>query len=443
MTDDTPLRPGPPPTPPRALGAPFWNLWTSSALSNLADGVLKLALPLAALRLTDSPLLIAGVTLSLTLPWLFFSLPAGALADRLDRRRVMLGANTVRGLLLAALGLALALDAGSIWLLYAVALGIGVAETLYDTSAQSILPRVVERDRLARANERLHAAELTAQQFLGPPLGGLLVALGAAVSFAAPAALWLVAMGALLLVRGRFRTPERAPATLRADIAEGMRFLWRHPVLRSFAVMVGVCNFCTNAAFTVLVLFAVGPGSPMGLSEPAYGLLLTAVAAGSVSGALVAGRVVALLGRAGALRASVPCFAMIVGLPAVTAEPALVAAGFFTGGFGMAVWNVVTVSLRQSITPDALLGRVNSGYRLLAWGTMPLGAAAGGLVAELLGLRAVFAGAGLLCLALLAGLVRMGDARLAAVERGQARRERGPREKRWTPPSGAVEDGSP
>ncbi|WP_171986569.1 MULTISPECIES: MFS transporter [Nocardiopsis] len=417
MTDDTP-RVDPVPTPRTApLGAAFWSLWTSSSLSNLADGVLKVVLPLMALRLTDSPVLIAGVTFALTVPWLFFSLPAGALSDRLDRRRAMLGANLARGLLLGALALALALDLGSIWLLYAVALCVGVTETLYDTSAQSILPQVVGRDRLPRANGRLHTAELTAHQFLGPPLGGLLMALGAAVAFTAPAALWLVAVGALLLVRGRFRIERSSPTTMRADIAEGLRFLWRHRILRSFAVMVGVSNFGTNAAFTVLVLFAVGPGSPMGLSEPAYGLLLTAVATGSVVGALAAERVEGLLGRIWTLRACVLTFSVLVGVPAVTADPYPVAVGFFLGGLGIAGWNVITVSLRQRITPDRLLGRVNSGYRLLAWGTMPLGAAAGGLIAELLGLTWVYATMGLLCLGLLAGLARMDDARLAAAER--------------------------
>ncbi len=418
MTNDAPLRPDRPrASRPASLGTRFRHLWTSSTLSNLADGVLKVALPLAALRLTDSPLLIAGLTFALTLPWLLFSLPAGALADRLDRRRLMLGANIARGLLLGGTALALVLELGSIWLLYAVALGIGVCETLYDTSAQSILPQVVGRDRLPRANGRLHAAELTANQFVGPPLGGLLVALGAAAAFAAPAALWLIAVGALLLVRGRFGVAGPSPTTMRGDIAEGLRFLWRHRLLRSFAVMVGVSNFGSNAAFTVMVLFAVGPASPMGLSEPGYGVLMTAVAAGSLVGALFASRIEDLLGRVWALRASVLTFGVLVGLPALTAVPYLIAGGFFLGGVGIAVWNVITVSLRQRITPDSMLGRVNSGYRLLAWGTMPLGAAAGGLLAELFGLTAVFASMGLLSLSLLVGLTRLDDATLEAAER--------------------------
>lgn len=408
-----------PPTDSRSLGAPFWKLWTSSGVSNLADGVLKMAMPLAALHFTDSPVLIAGVTLALTLPWLLFALPAGALADRFDRRLAMLGANTVRAGLLAALGLALALDMGSIWLLYAVAFGIGLTETLYDTTAQSILPQLVPRTRLSRANGRLIAAELTANKFLGPPLGGFLVAAGLAVSFLAPAALWAVAVGVLFMVRGDYRVARSgAPTTLRSDIAEGLRFLWRHQVLRWMAVMVGTANFASNMTFSILVLFAVGPASPMGLSEPAFGALMITVAAGSLLGSLAAERIEALLGRARTLVLSMLACVVLVGVPAVTAHPLLVGSGFFLGGLAIATWNVLTVSLRQRVTPDHLLGRVNSGYRLVAWGTMPLGAATGGVLAQIFGLTTAFAVAALLTLSTLTViLTRLTDTRMDRAER--------------------------
>ncbi|MFE3456315.1 MFS transporter [Nocardiopsis aegyptia] len=395
-----------------SLGGRFWRLWGASALSNLADGVLKVALPLAALRFTDSPTLIAGVTFALTVPWLLCALPAGALADRVDRRAAMLGANIARGLALTVLALALVSGAASIWTLYAVAVCVGVAETVYDTAAQSILPQVVPRRRLSAANGRLHAAELTAQQFVGPPLGGLLVALGLAAAFAAPAGLWLAALGVLVTVGGRYRVERAAPAPLRTDIAEGLRFLWEHRLLRTLAVMVGVSNFATNAAFAVLVLYAVGPGSALGLTEPGYGLLMTATAAGSLLGALGADRVERFLGRARALWLTVLTFALLVGVPGLSTNPYTVAAGFLVGGAGIAVWNVITVSLRQRAVPDALLGRVNSAYRLLAWGTMPLGAAAGGLLAQLLGVRAVFAVMALLVLTLLVPMARIDRASL-------------------------------
>jgi MFS family permease len=403
------------------LGTAFWRLWTSSALSNLADGVFKVVLPLVAIRFTKSPTMIAGLTFALTLPWLLFALPAGALADRLDRRRAMLGANTVRAALLLALTLAVAADAGSIWVLYAVALCIGVAETLYDTSAQSILPLIVPRERLSRANGRLHAAELTANQFVGPPLGGLLVPLGAAAAFASPAALWAVAVGVLLAVRGPFRVVRERRTTMRADVAEGLRFLWRHRLLRTLAAMVGVSNLASNAVFSILVLYAVGPTSAMGLSDPGFGLLLTTTAAGSLLGSLTAERVERRLGRARSLVLTIVGCTLMVGTPALTADPLVVGAAFFAGGAAIAVWNVITVSLRQRVTPDRLLGRVNSGYRLVAWGTMPLGAAAGGLLAQALGLRAVFAIMAVFTLAMLGGMTQVSDEAMDAAERDAER----------------------
>ncbi|RJT75657.1 MFS transporter [Arthrobacter cheniae] len=383
------------------LGASYWKLWASSGLSNLADGVFKIALPLLAIQLTQSPVLIAGLSVAATLPWLLFTLTAGALADRLDRRKLMVWSNLCRAVLPGLLVGAILLDWGSLWALYVVALMVGVAETLYDTSAQSILPQVVHRDELSRANGRLYGIELITNQFIGPPLGGLLVALGVVAGFAVPAALWLVAAGGLLLIRGSFRAEREHTTTLRFDIGEGLRFLRNHRILRTLAVMTGVFNFASSAAFAVLVLFAVGPASPMGLSATGFGLFLTTSAVGAFVGSIIAERVEARLGRSASLTLAIFGVALFVGAPAITDSPYVLGPVFFVGGMLIVLWNVITVSLRQRITPNRLLGRVNSAYRLLAWGTMPLGAAAGGLLAQWLGLQAMFAIMGILTLALL------------------------------------------
>lgn len=402
---------------PKALGGSFWRLWTSSGLSNLADGVLKVALPLVALRFTDSPALIAGVAVALSLPWLFFALPAGALADRVDRRLAMLVAGVVRGGAVLALLLALSLDLGSIWLLYAVAFLIGVTETVYDTSAQSILPQLVHRDRLSRANGRLHAVEMTTNEFVGPPLGSALVAVSVALAFVTPAALWIAAVGALLLVRGRFRVERSGPPTsMRADIAEGLRYLWGNRLLRSFAAMAGVSNFAFSAAMGVLVVYAVGPTSDLGLSEAAFGWLFATIAAGSLLGSFAAEWCERAIGRSRSLWLTVLMFAACLVIAGVTTEVWLVGIGFAIGGFGIMVWNVITVSLRQRMAPEALLGRVNSVYRLMAWGTRPLGAAAGGLIAQFVGVQPMFVAMGLLTLTLWIPLLRINDAVLAAAE---------------------------
>jgi MFS family permease len=402
---------------PPPLGPSYWRLWTSSGVSNLADGILKVALPLVAIRFTDSPTLIAGLAFALMIPWLLFALPAGALADRLDRRKAMLGANAVRAALLGVLAVTAMVDVGSIWLLYAVAFSIGIAETIYDTAAQSILPLIVSREQLSRANGRLFAAELTANEFIGPPLGGFLVAAGVALTFTTSAGLWVVAIGALLLVRGPFRVERTHRTTMRADIAEGLRYLWRHRLLRTLAVMVGVFNFASNAVFAVFVLYAVGPDSAIGLSEPAFGLLFAMIAAGSLVGSLVAERAEARLGRARSLMLAIVGSALLFGGPALTSNAYAIGAAFFVGGITGAVWNVITVSLRQRITPDRLLGRLNSSYRLVAWGSRPLGAIAGGVLAQALGLRAVFAIMAVLALTLAAGMTRVTDRAMDAAER--------------------------
>jgi MFS family permease len=409
---------------PGRLGLAFWQLWSASGLSNLADGLVKIALPLVAVGLTDSPGLVAGVSLAVMLPWLVFALPAGALADRVDRRIAMVAANVVRAaavtVLAGSLILGLETSAAAILALYAVALLLGTAETVYDTCAQSILPQVVARDRLPRANGRLLAAELTANEFVGPPLGGLLVAIGAAAAFATPAALWAAAVGALLLLRGGFSVPRGEPTTLRADVAEGLRYLWRHRLLRTLAAMTGLFNFATNATFAIFVLYAVGPDSAMRLTEVTYGLLFATIAAGSLIGALLADPIIRRLGRSRSLLVGILGGVGTVGVAAVTTIPLVIAAAFLIGGLTNALWNVVAVSLRQRITPDRILGRINSSYRLVAWGTRPLGAAAGGLLGELLGLRAVFAVASALVLATLLGMTQVTDAAISAAEHDTA-----------------------
>lgn len=411
------------PSAPGRLPRTFWWLWTSSAASNLADGVLKTALPLVALRYTTSPAGVAGLSLALSLPWLVAALPAGALVDRWDRRVTLLVADVARAGVAALLAGAVLADVASLTWLYVAAVLIGVAEVFRDTTAQSVLPQVVDRSALPAANGRLQAAEVTTNAFAGPPLGGLLVGVagvGAALALGAPAGLWALAALTLLGVRGSFRVPRAADAprtTLRHDVGEGLRFLWTRPVLRTLAVMVGASNLAMTAVSSVFVLWAVGPDSAMGLTEAQYGLLLTSLAVGAVVGAVVAAPVTARVGRTATLALSVVASAVCLAMPALTTHPWAVGAANVVAGFGIALWNVVTVSLRQHLTPDRLLGRVNSAYRLLAWGTMPLGAALGGVVGETLGLRWVFVLGAALAIALVGLLPRVGEQALAAAER--------------------------
>jgi MFS family permease len=403
------------------LGRNFNKAMVASGFANLADGVFWVALPLLAVQLTRSPVLIAGVTIAARIPWLLAPV-AGALTDRLDRRQTMIRANLVRTVLLGGLALAVAADLASLAMLYAVALLLGIAETLFDTSAQSLLPALVARDDLTRANSRLFAVELVANMFVGPPLGGLLAALGLAVAFGVQAAAYLVGAGCLALIVGSFRAVGAGPAgstRFRDDIAEGARFVWRHPVLRPLAIMLGMGNMAFTAFFSVFVLYVVAPG-PMGLSEAGFGVLPATIGVGSLLGTWLAVPAERRLGRVRTLVVSVVLSTASLLVPILTTSPVLVGASLAVSGVSVVLWNVVTVSLRQRITPDRLLGRMNASYRLVGWGTMPLGALVGGALAEALGLRGAFLVAAAIYFATLAGFRYVTEEAIARAEAAEA-----------------------
>lgn len=401
----------------------------ASAGSNLADGVFQVTLPLVALSITRDPGAFALVALIGRLPWLLFVLPAGALADRLDRRRTMFLVNLARAALIGSLAVVVMTSAQELWMLYLLAFALGTGETMFDTAAQSMLPNVVaDRSQLSRANGRLYAVELTTNQFIGPPLGGVIAGLALAAALAGSAAAYLVAAGVLATLAGSFRPVRDGPRTrIGTDIVEGIRYLAHHRLLRALALCVGISNLAATATFAVFPLYAVRPG-PMGLSEAGFGVLLTTTAIGSLLGTAITPRVERRLGRRAALLVSAAFFLPMTLAPALSTSFVIVGLGFAVSGVATVVWNVITVSLRQSFVPDHLLGRVNAGYRLLAWGTMPLGAALGGIVGTQLGVRAVFwvsTAIGALCIPII--LVAVTTARLDDAERdGAARSEAEP-----------------
>jgi MFS family permease len=393
----------------------FWILLGAAGASNLADGIFKMVVPLVAVTLTRDPMRVAGVSVAASLPWLLCSLPVGVLVDRLDRRVVMLVANVVRSLITAIIVLCGTIGFLNIWVLYVCGVAIGIAEVCYDTSSQSILPQIVATAQLQRANGHLYAAEVTLNNFVGSPLGGLLMGLGVALSFGVPAALWLLAAGGLLCIRGRFRVVRTAPPQrMFSEIAEGLRFLMHHRVLRTLAVFTGVANMGNAAASAVFVLFAVGIQSPMKLTDSQYGLLLSAGAVGSLIGAVLSDQLINWLGRSRALIFLTFFVAALIGVPALTSNVWVIGGIYVVAGCGISVWNVIVVSLRQAIVPPSLLGRLNSAYRLLAWGMIPVGSAIGGILAKMLGLRPLFAVMALLVLLPLVLLREISEDRLRA-----------------------------
>ncbi|MFG6197946.1 MFS transporter [Nonomuraea sp. JJY05] len=382
------------------MGRSFGFLLSSTALSNLADGLLKVGAPLLAVSMTRSPTLVSLAGAAATAPWLLLALHAGAIADRLDRRRIMVVANVARAAVLTLAGLAALLGLLDLWVLLAAVLLAGMAEVFADTSAQSILPMTVPQDHLTRANGRVSTAQMIGNDFVGAPLAGLLVVALPAVVFGAPALLYGAAGLLLLGMRGTYRmdVPRAQGRPLRRDIGEALRYLWSHRVLRSLAVTAGLLNLANAAYFAVFVLWAVGDGSRIGLEPGEYGLMTTAFAVGALPGSLLAGWAA---GRFGELRALVGCWLMtslLLIVPVIVPSPWTLYPTAVLWGVAGAAGNVLVISARQRLIPAELLGRVNSAYRLVGMGGMPLGAALGGVVAEFAGLGAVLVGATGVCL---------------------------------------------
>lgn len=261
----------------------------AATLSNLGDGIVAPAFGLLAAALTRDPLLVSAVTAALWLPWLLVAPVAGALSDRWDRRRTMVAVDAVRFAVVAALGVAVLLDAASIWLLIVIAFLIGMAETSFDTSAEAIVPMVVPREpaSLERANGWLQASEAVSNRLVGPPLGGVLFGVAPSVPFLLDAATFGLASAIISRLPGRYppaELPEVRP-TLRADVVEGIRWLWDHRLLRVMSVGAAIGNLALVAGEAVLVLFAQ---DVLGLGAGGYGVLLSAAAVGGLAGSVLA-----------------------------------------------------------------------------------------------------------------------------------------------------------
>ena len=329
----------------------------------------------------------------------------------------MLRANVARVALIAALATAIAADAASIWMLYGVALALGIAEVLFDTSSQTMMPAVVDKDDLSSANGRLFAVEMVMNQFIGPPLGGLLIAASAALAVGAGAGLYALAALALALLPGAYRSVRSGPPTrLRTDIAEGVRYLMGHRILRTLGLLLGAQNLLFTAQGALFILYATSDRFGLGLSDAGVGVLMAVSAFGGFVGSFAAGPVEKRLGRTTVLSLTLVLGAIVLATPGLTRNVAVVAAASVLTGAGV-MWNVITVSLRQRIIPDHLLGRVNSAYRLLGWGSMPVGAALGGLTAEVIGVRPLFVLCGAITLVLIIPLrAVITDAAIAQAE---------------------------
>jgi MFS family permease len=379
-----------------ALGPRFWRLYASSATSNLADGIGRTALPLLAASYTRSPLLVSGLITFAFLPWLLFALPSGALVDRIDRRYAMAAANAMRALCMGALVLLTVTHVATIGVLYVAAFLLGLAETVYDSAIRAILPQVVASQQLDSANSLLTVEETVGQTFLGAPVGSALFALAVATPLLVNATGFTIAAVLVLTLGGSYRPVRRAaPTSLRRDIADGVRWLANHRLLRGLTLISAGTSLVQSMANAVLVLYVL---EVLRLPSGDFGLVLLAAGVGALIGGLATPPLTRRFGRPMMLVSGAVLAGLAVTAMAGTRNGFAASTLFGLAAAAVLVWNVLTMSLRQALIPPEMFGRVQGAYRTLVWGAIPVGSIAGGALATAIGLRAVFlvSGIGLL-----------------------------------------------
>lgn len=405
------------------MGPRFQKVWAASAISLVGDGLILSAMPLLIAGLTGSTALVSGLEVARGLPWLFFGLLGGVVADRTDRRRVMAIVDSGRCVAVGLLAFAIWHGDASVGLIWVVAFLLGSGEVFFDNSAQSILPSLVDEEFIERANARFFVTENVARDLAGPALGAALFARAASLPFALDSASFLASSLLVFTLSGSYRARgartrmatkrardrerarrRREDPSIRADLREGWTWLKGHELLRSLLVVGCTYNFLVVGAESINVLFVL---HVLHASKASFGLILTAAAFGGIGAGLAAERVIKALGPGGTVITGM-AVAGIAGFAAGTTNNVIVfgaamAAALACGTLG----NIVIVSLRQTLVPDELRGRVNSLYRVAFATAAPLGALAAGQLAGIVSLRTPLLVMGAGCLLLAAAATRV------------------------------------
>lgn len=381
----------------KKLGSSYWRLWTATAISNLGDGISGVAYPWVASAVTRSPLLIAAAGFASRLPWLIFTLHAGVITDRFDRRKLIVAMDAIRGVLTLIVGAIVLLNKDSLpslndlssitdletnWPLYITlvitAFLFGLAEVLRDNSAQTLMPSVVEAENLEKANGRMWSAESLTNSFIGPPLGSLIIGIAIYLPFFVDAGTFFVSVALIASISGSFKPIQEKPRekiNFKAEIKEGFQWLWAHDLLRPMAIILGCLNLLGTMVASTFILYTQ---EVLNTSVFVFAVLGTAGAVGGIIGGLVAPKISQKIGSGPSLWLSLamgPIGALVIG---TSRSWQVVWVVLLFQSFFSILWNTITVSLRQSIIPSHLLGRVNSVYRFFGWGSIPIGMFLGG-----------------------------------------------------------------
>lgn len=367
------------------LSPDFWRLWGAAAASNVGDGIRLTALPLLVAAITRDPIVVSGVTVATFTPWLLLSLPGGAIVDRVNRRRLIITMQVVRGTAVAVLGAAILMGQESIGLIYATAFIIGVGEVFVDSATQAAIPMLVEEVELENANSKLLAVEFITNDALGGPLGAWLFAAMAALPFFVDGATFMIAAALIARIAAPLQDDSDLPQLkMLASIREGILFVRNDTLLAGLAVAVAGANLAIGASSSILVLLAL---DVLGLPEFGFGVLIGVGAVGGFIGAVAARKTSRILGRRHAMTLGAVLLAVGQLILGTAINGVVAGTGLFVSGLGISLFSVVGRSLRQAVTPDRILGRVVTTFRLIGVGAVPVGALLGGIVASAAGIR--------------------------------------------------------
>ncbi len=371
------------------LGGRYAKLWAASTTSALGSGLATIAAPLFVAARTTNPLVVSASFAVSWLPWLLFSLPGGVLVDRVDRRRLMIVIDCVRVGAVGVLAVAILADRADIALLYVVLFLVNTGEVVFRSASQAMIPSVVARDQLERANGWLAGGATLMQGMIAGPLGGFLFVVAACIPFFANAGTYAASAVLLGVVAGAYKaTSMQGPRrSVRKEVVDGLRWLAHQRLLRTMAVLIGLLNVTLIAATSVLVLLAK---QRLGLNSVGYGLLFTCMAVGGILGSVIGDRLIRWFTATWTIRVGLLIEAGMHLALAASRSPYLIGFALFAFGVHGALWGMVGSSLRQRLAPPEMLGRIGSSILFVAASGNCVGALLGGALAARFGLTAPY-----------------------------------------------------
>lgn len=367
------------------MGPAFNRLWAGSIVSNLADGVLIAAAPLLAITLTDSTVLISIIGAMVMLPWLLFAIPIGALVDRVDRRLILAGSNAIRSAVIGGLALSVATGHVTIYWLIASAFVIGVCEVATDTTAQSLIPQILDEEHYEKGNSRLQISETVIQGFIGAPLSGFLYTLAMWLPFMinsigyAVATLLALSIPIQYLQDVRTENAKENKPHFIEDIKFGIRYLYNHKTLRRLVITTATIGVCYSMGTATMVLFII---KELELAPQYFGVVLTIQGVGALLGAIVAPKASKRFGRSIMMTLGIFVSSLVLLLQGFAPNIYIFVALATLGGFAISQWNILLMATYQTIIPNELFGRIHGTRRTLVWGMMPIGSLLGGVLAH-------------------------------------------------------------